>query len=270
MRSLSLKRSRRYFRLSEYASFLEKANQAGILFSLFDCAQMSGDQGPFHYLKHDIHHDLPNTIKVAELEAKLGITASFFMMHRHDLNRKYYDSPSTWQALRDIQSFGHEIAIHVDGFLLIEKYNDLAVGITEEIRKFTDEGLRIRGGNTHGNSQYQAMFNFEPMSFYREVIRPNYCTDARWNAHYGRYSLQALGFEFWADTAVWFAPDKVMVPEMFVSDNSTGWNMGRSTSPEWLMVGPPYNLPPDYADKLIDQTQGTHCIYLVHPQFYAE
>jgi hypothetical protein len=206
---------------------------------------------------------------MAELEAKLNVPATFFMMHRHKLNRKFYDDPSTWEALRHIQSLGHEIALHIDGFVLIEKYRDLSLGVCEERNKFADERLRVRGGNTHGNSFYQTKLNFEPMNFYREVIRPNYCTDASWNKHYGRYSLADLGFEFWADTAVWFSPDTLIIPDTFVSDNSTEWKMGLGLEPDWLMASAPYSLPAEFADEMLSHIRDANCIYLIHPQFYS-
>jgi hypothetical protein len=261
---------KRYFLLSEYGSFLERALDAGICFSLFDHERMTGKERPFHFLKHDIHADLLNTIKMAELEATLKIPATYFMMHRHSLNQKFYDSAATWEALRLIQSLGHEVSVHVDGFVLIERYGDLKVGVREELRKFSDEGLRIRGGNTHGNSRYQKALNFEPMNFYREVInRSYYCTNEFWNSHYGRYSLQDLGFEYWADNAVWFAPDKYVVPDMYVSDNSTGWNILRTSTLTWFMIGIPYSLSAKYIGEIIAATKGATCNYLVHPQFYS-
>lgn len=221
-----------------------------------------------HYLKHDIHHDLANTMMVAEAEFEIGVRSTFFMMHEHPLNRKFFHDPETWKGLLKIREMGHLLALHVDGFTLIEQHGDLAAGIEQTRKTFRANGIDpLLVGNTHGNSKYQAQFNFEPMNFYKEVCRPTECAEPRWMEHYGKYSLRELGFTVWADTSIWTPDRGEWLLDYFVSDNRRSLAAGEIDRSEWVVDAEKWELGKRHRRRLADYVAQGSCIYLVHPQF---
>lgn len=257
------------FQLQDYLALLDLLLSRGVKFQLLDTPiPEDAAANKLHYLKHDIHHDLARTWHMAAAEAERGVKATYFMMPKNFINRKYFDRPETWNTLRQMQRLGHHLGLHVDGFLLVEEFGDLAAGIAATRQAFAAEGIELTVGNTHGNSQYQAKFDFEPMNFYREVARPTPCRDEFWMAHYARYSLADLGFRCWADTAVWAPGSGERLLDYFVSDNSTGICAGESRKSEWDIVGEKWDLSPSHRRQVADLVRRGSCIYLIHPQFY--
>jgi len=259
------------FVISDYLGYLARCRDAGICFArASDAGQLLDCGSTPHVLKHDLHHDLDSAVRMAEGEQRLGIVASYFMMHRHPVNEGYFDRPATWRELRRIQAMGHEIGLHVDGFLLIETYGDLAAAIVAEMRRFSNEGAVVRGGNTHGNTKYYQSLNFEPTNFYAELTEENHCIDPRWNAHYGRYSLRALGFAYWADPIIWYADGRPGAATYYISDNSTQWRVRLLSDPDrhWQELSPRFDLTDDAIEKALANVATESCCYLIHPQFY--
>lgn len=63
-------------------------------------------------LRHDIDNSLEQAVKLAELEAQEGVRSTWFVLLRTD----FYNvaSKAGREALRRIQSLGHEIGLHFD------------------------------------------------------------------------------------------------------------------------------------------------------------
>ncbi|MCI8844368.1 MAG: hypothetical protein HFF08_09690 [Oscillospiraceae bacterium] len=63
-------------------------------------------------LRHDIDSSLDQAVRLAELEAKAGVSSTWFIL----LRTNFYNvaSKSGQQALRRIQALGHEIGLHFD------------------------------------------------------------------------------------------------------------------------------------------------------------
>ena len=61
-------------------------------------------------LRHDIDSSLDQAVRLAELEAKAGVSSTWFIL----LRTNFYNvaSKSGQQALRRIQALGHEIGLH--------------------------------------------------------------------------------------------------------------------------------------------------------------
>jgi hypothetical protein len=258
-----------YFFIDDYVELLRSLLKIGVCFdSLVNPMLSDASIKKRHYIKHDIHHDLGNTYLMAAAEAQLGVVSTYFMMHENFVNRRYFGQSATWATLRAMQDMRHHIGLHVDGFLLIKQFGDLREGIAETRRVFAAEGIDLTVGNTHGNSAYQSKFNFEPMNFYREVARPTDCTDPFWLSHYSRYSLADLGFQVWADTAVWQPAMGEQLLDFYVSDNSTGICAGGSRKSTWDEVGKPWDLSEHHRRRIVQLVCEGSCIYLIHPQFY--
>lgn len=63
-------------------------------------------------LRHDIDNSLSQAMRLAELEAEEGVSSTWFVLLRTDFYNVF--SKSGLEALRCIQSFGHEIGLHFD------------------------------------------------------------------------------------------------------------------------------------------------------------
>lgn len=63
-------------------------------------------------LRHDIDTSLSQAVKLAEVEAEEGVRSTWFVLLRTDFYNVF--SKSGLEALRRIQSFGHEVGLHFD------------------------------------------------------------------------------------------------------------------------------------------------------------
>lgn len=63
-------------------------------------------------LRHDIDTSLPQAVRLAELEAEEGVRSTWFVLLRTDFYNVF--SKSGLEALRSIQTLGHEIGLHFD------------------------------------------------------------------------------------------------------------------------------------------------------------
>jgi len=262
-------RSSENFFNEDYIELLTELKGRGVRFEPLDDPDLaSASAHKTHFIKHDIHHDMANTVRIAEDEHRLGVRSTFFMMHECAINRKFFADPDTWKNLLRMRDMGHAIGLHIDGFDLIERYGDLRRGVEEALATFAKNGLEIHLANTHGNSQYQSKFNFETVNFFKELARPSQCSDAFWMAHYARYSIPDLGFRLWADTALWTPQTGAFLLDYFVSDNSQSFSGGRMRLSHWELRGEKWELSASLRCRLADLVSTGSCIYLIHPQFF--
>jgi hypothetical protein len=258
-----------HFAIEDYVELLRELLARGVRFDTLEAPEPTQARAEKpHFIKHDIHHDLENTLRVAEAEHDIGVCSTYFMMHENPINRKYFRAPATWVGLRRIQEMGHLIGLHVDGFLLIEQYGDLARGIDQVRKVFAGKGIVFKVGNTHGNSGYQKKYDFEPMNFYKEVRRPTNCTEKLFMDHYGKYSFHDLGFEVWADTSIWTSGGGEWLVDYFVSDNATNIAAGAMNQSTWTINGAKWDLSEKVRRGVADYVAQGSCVYLIHPQFY--
>ncbi|MFI5013587.1 MAG: hypothetical protein ACHQAY_14700 [Hyphomicrobiales bacterium] len=257
------------FFIEDYVELLTELQARGVRFESLEAPDLaSASACRTHYLKHDIHHEMVNTVRIAEAEHRLGVRSTFFMMHECVINRKYFAHRDTWKSLLRMRDMGHAIGLHIDGFDLIERYGDLRHGVEEALAIFAKNGLDIHLANTHGNSQYQTKFNFETVNFFKELVRPTECSDAFWMAHYARYSIADLGFDLWADTALWTPKTGEFLLDHFVSDNNQSLCGGRMRLSHWEVQGEKWELSASLRARLVDLVSTGSCIYLIHPQFF--
>jgi hypothetical protein len=94
------------FGLSHYGELLEAAREGGYRFALFDREPKAGDL----LLRHDVDLALEPAIEMAELEAELGIGATYFLMTRSELYN--LDAPSGDATLERLKALGHRVGLH--------------------------------------------------------------------------------------------------------------------------------------------------------------
>jgi hypothetical protein len=257
------------FFIEDYVDLLRELRTRGVRFETLESPDLaSACAEKRHFIKHDIHHDMVNTIRTAEAEHGIGVRSTFFMMHECAINRRFFSDRETWRGLARIRDLGHAIGLHIDGFDLIERFGDLRHGVDEALATFAKHGFDIQLANTHGNSEYQSKFNFETVNFFKELARPTQCSDAAWMAHYARYSIAELGFRLWADTALWTRETGEFLLDYFVSDNSQAFLGGRMRLSHWELRGEKWDLSAQLRTRLADLVSTGSCIYLVHPQFF--
>lgn len=99
------------------------------------------------YLRHDIDGKIENSVRMAHLEAELGIKSTYFVL----------DTASYWNydishELAEIKSLGHEIGWHNDAlqaWYLDGRKKPLRNYITVPLMILRAHGLRVRGTSAH-------------------------------------------------------------------------------------------------------------------------
>lgn len=98
------------FTYRSYRRMLRTLLDAGYSFRAFD--ETADANEPFVLLRHDIDLDLRKALRMAEIEAELGVTSSYFILVRTE----HYNVFSAEQSelLRRILALGHYLGLHFD------------------------------------------------------------------------------------------------------------------------------------------------------------
>lgn len=94
------------FELRHYAELLEAAQAGGYRFAFFDHEPVAGEV----LLRHDVDLALDPAVEMAELEATLGIGATYFLMTRSELYN--LDAASGEATLERLRALGHRVGLH--------------------------------------------------------------------------------------------------------------------------------------------------------------
>lgn len=94
------------FDLDHYVELLEAARAGGYRFARFGAGPMPGDL----FLRHDIDLTLDAAVRMAELEADLGVTATYLLM----TESLFYNlaSPEGAAAIARLRELGHAVGLH--------------------------------------------------------------------------------------------------------------------------------------------------------------
>ena len=94
------------FSLRHYGELLEAARAGGYRFEAFDHDPVPGDL----FLRHDVDLSLEAAVTIAELEAKAGARATYFLM----TESVFYNLASTAGArtLERLRDLGHRVGLH--------------------------------------------------------------------------------------------------------------------------------------------------------------
>jgi hypothetical protein len=103
------------------------------------------------FLRHDVDFDLEVAYRLGKAEHRMGIRSSFyFRLHASGYNLL---SASNIQRVLELQSFGHEISVHIDHGLSYFR-GDEFLWCQNQIRIFEDIfGLTVRGFSSHEPSR---------------------------------------------------------------------------------------------------------------------
>lgn len=107
------------FTETNYKVILETLINKGYKFVGFDYEKITSDENIVIW-RHDVDFSLNRSCKLAEIESKLGIKATYFIY----INGWYYNvfEPSQYEIIKKITGYGHRIGLHFDhGFYMQSK-----------------------------------------------------------------------------------------------------------------------------------------------------
>ncbi|MGI8497817.1 MAG: non-hydrolyzing UDP-N-acetylglucosamine 2-epimerase [Gemmatimonadaceae bacterium] len=117
-----------------YRAFLGRFQDAGYYFASFEEAPALLDaKKPFVLLRHDIDLDLGRALRMAELEASMGVHSTYFLL----LRTNHYNALSAEGSdlVRRMLAFGHHLGLHFDvaAYAKASTAEDLAAACAREI-----------------------------------------------------------------------------------------------------------------------------------------
>lgn len=94
------------FELEHYRELLAAARAGGYRFAFFDREPREGEL----LLRHDVDLSLDAALRMAEVEAEAGASATYFLMTRSE----FYNlaAPSGEEAVARLRSLGHRVGLH--------------------------------------------------------------------------------------------------------------------------------------------------------------
>jgi hypothetical protein len=99
-------------------------------------------------LRHDVDDRLDSALRMAELEHRRGVRATYFVLH----TASYYRSPGLLDALGRLQELGHEVGWHNDLVTLQLVYGlDPVEYLDGELRRLRENGIDVVGTAAHGS-----------------------------------------------------------------------------------------------------------------------
>lgn len=110
-------------------------------------------------LRHDIDNSIEKALKLAELEAKLGVKSTYFVL----VTSNFYNvaSKKNMDGLQKIQMLGHEVGLHFDE-MAYDELDNVVVAIKKEAGILSDIiGSEITTVSMHRPSQKTLEANYE-------------------------------------------------------------------------------------------------------------
>ena len=115
------------FSLAGYKSLVSTFLDANYRFS--DFTQKNSDEKVVIF-RHDIDFSTKAALGLANLEAELGVTSTYFFLVRSPFYNIY--EPTTLSHIREINSLGHNIGLHFDASLYNSSFSCLDYAATQE------------------------------------------------------------------------------------------------------------------------------------------
>jgi hypothetical protein len=233
----------------------------------------------FGLLKFDIHGNIRRPLEMAKILSRHSASGLFLMMPRHPLNEHFYDQPSTWQILREIESLGHEVGIHIDPFHLIATRQNLYTGLDAALQDFRSRGIEVRSATLHGDSRSHIKERkLQANDFFHDGVRKSKWDgkipkgEAQLAPHIRAYSLLKLAEEF----GLSYFPEVNFLrngkrlthrPITYLSDNQHAFAL-RTGSGERHSLSAPYRLDSEFLNELLSSLARQPFLALFHPQWY--
>lgn len=114
------------FSYSHYEQTLEEIKQHSNFTSFFD----SSDRGVI--LRHDVDYSLHPALKMAEIESKLDVKSTYFILFHSEMYNPF--SPSSTNIINKILKLGHSIGLHYDASLILKLKSNPSDIIKQELQ----------------------------------------------------------------------------------------------------------------------------------------
>lgn len=139
-----------------YEVLIKKLQEAGHVFTDYHCYE---NYSRCVILRHDIDNSIEKAITLAEVEAKIGVKSTYFVLMTSD----FYNptSKKNLDGLKKIQQLGHEIGLHFDE-MAYEDLEDVVCAIQKEAKLLSDIlGTPVTTVSMHRPSQKTLDANYE-------------------------------------------------------------------------------------------------------------
>lgn len=134
----------RDFTLKSYQSLVETLQKSGYEFLTFGDFMTSPIEGKTIVLRHDVDELAWNALKMAQLENKLGIKATYFF--------RIVKQSNVPDVIREIAALGHEVGYHYEDLALTEGDEEKAIVSFEKNLAYFRQYYPVRSVCMHGSS----------------------------------------------------------------------------------------------------------------------
>ena len=168
----------RYFSLGGFRAIVRRALALGYRIGPFRDFAPPGER-PVLLMRHDLDGPLSGAAAIAEIEAELGVRATFFVQTAGDCYNLL--SSANRALLRRIAAIGHEIGLHYES----KRYADDAGAIASDLRLLEDlSGQTVCSASRHlpidseavsldryiRNEAYEPRFTQDPMTYISDSL----------------------------------------------------------------------------------------------------
>ena len=134
----------RDFTLKSYQSLVQAFQDAGYQFLTFEELMMASKEGKMVVLRHDVDELAWNALKIAQLEHKLGVKATYYF--------RVVKQSNVAEVIREIARMGHEIGYHYEDLVLAEGDERKAMDSFEEHLAYFRQFYPVKTVSMHGSS----------------------------------------------------------------------------------------------------------------------
>lgn len=224
-------------------------------------------------LRHDIDNDVDNAVTIAEREAKLGIRATFFVLHSdwYYFGENGRPTRHVFKALSRISDLGHEIGLHNNALGVALRSGDDPIHVLRrELKRLRRWGHDVVGTAAHGDRILREAdrFNYE---LFEECPPPgtpkpdtisftDQGTGEAKEQSFRRVSMRALGLEYEAG----FLPNRY-----YLTDSGGYWRGFHFPPPTGFDGRYAEHLVPEQEVRDLFEREGGFIQVLNHPVWWA-
>lgn len=134
----------RDFTLKSYRSLIEAFQQAGYQFQTFEELMVTPTAGKVVVMRHDVDELARNALKMAQLEHRLGICATYFF--------RIVKQSNVPEVIRQIVVLGHEVGYHYEDLALAQGDEETAMASFEKNLAYFRTYYPVKSVCMHGSS----------------------------------------------------------------------------------------------------------------------
>jgi len=156
------------FSFRHYEDILAIAKEIGYNFPLFCNFSHFESKEKILLLRHDVEFKLERAVQIAEIEGKLGISATYFVrVHANNYNPFSYNS---YIRIKRIKELGHEIGLHFESGELAQVTGEVELELFHRAKAVLEEivGDVIVSVSEHADKRSQSGIG---LSFFQRIAK---------------------------------------------------------------------------------------------------